>query len=189
MSARRRWGFYMKVVDGKNIFEIDLDNNDKAYMVAQENEKESVVIVDSDRFLELWKKDDAFRYLSYGSKESWEKDKKYSYTDSCFFDKLSNPVPLADVSVVRLTDRVPVYVKYFFFFFKQLVGYKEIGKDVLRISDGMTRTIWLLSKGAKCFPVLINNSKERARLKELAECCNMESIRMLQKETKNTSDN
>ena len=160
------------------IIEIDLEEEKKAYMKVSEDQKRKLVIVNRERFLELWKGDPNFTELSHGDREVWEKDRKYQDAAEGFSLGIRNPVPPANVTMLSLEVITPIYGKSFFFFKKFLYNKKE-EIEYLAINDGITRTIWLLSKGAKCFPVLDFDLNSRNRLKELAACEDMKNYRFL----------
>ncbi len=158
-----------------NIVEINLNDDKKVYMSFTEYQKESLVLVDTKKFLELWKKDNKHTDLSHGDAKVWESDYKYSEAADGFSHGLENPVPLANVSIESFIKSTPIYTRVFFFF-KNIAYYQKEKVEYLAIGNGITRTIWLLNNGAKCFPVLDYNITSRDRLKELAECKDMQYI-------------
>jgi len=151
------------------IIEIDLEEEKKAYMKVSEDQKRKLVIVNRERFLELWKGDPNFTELSHGDREVWEKDRKYQDAAEGFSLGIRNPVPPANVTMLSREVITPIYGKSFFFFKKILYNKKE-EIEYLAINNGITRTIWLLSKGAKCIPLIDDDGKSRDNLRKFSEC-------------------
>jgi hypothetical protein len=160
------------------IIEIDLDKGEKAYMKVSKEQKEKLVIINRENFLELWKGDPNFTELSHGDRGVWEKDRKYQDAAEGFSLGIRNPVPPANVTMLSHEVITPIYGKSLFFSKKILYNKKE-KIEYLAINDGITRTIWLLSKGAKCFPVLDFDINSRKRLKKLAEYKDVQNYRFL----------
>lgn len=105
------------------------------------DEGHRVVEVQADKFLRLWRADpnDRHRDVSHGDRMHWLNDKKFSSAEAGFLnakEALDKPVPLAAVGCRQLPDGTPC----------------------VNISDGVTRTIWLLAYGASIFPVMCGTS-------------------------------
>ncbi|MCW9705780.1 plasmid fertility inhibition factor family protein [Fodinibius salsisoli] len=156
------------IMGDKAIFEIELPNRDNVFMSVSEDslKKYHVVIVEAQSFLELWRNDpgNIHSEISHGDIQSWENDHKYKYAEQGFSHGIDNPVPLAKVAFNTDVEKKPVYEQKFFFFKKLERVEREIIEYVSFI-DGITRTIWLLSKGAKYFPLkCISGGQELARV-------------------------
>ena len=129
--------YYIKDINGcaNIVFEVYVLNNQIRYMSIQkspsENENRAIVVVDAEKFLELWKKEpNSIHYeISHGNPETWRKDKKYPYAESDFSQGENSPVLLAEVS---FSSSTPAHIGF---------------------TDGITKTIWLLSNGCREFPV------------------------------------
>jgi hypothetical protein len=122
------------------VFKVLLPGLDPVYM-SQEIweytcEHCAVVIVEAQKFLQLWRDEpSAFHAdVANGNPETWPEDGKYERADMGFSNGKENPVPLADI--VFGNDNVPHVF----------------------INNGITRTIWLLTKGCQAFPVRCNLS-------------------------------
>lgn len=114
-------------------FYITLEDNQKTFMSMRikEYSDNCVVFVDTKKFIELWRKENQHTELSYGDKSDWEADYKYDSAVKGFSYGISNPVPLAYAHCYN----------------------NESGEVCAEFTNGITRTIWLLSKGAKAFPL------------------------------------
>ncbi|MGA4367895.1 plasmid fertility inhibition factor family protein [Pantoea ananatis] len=103
-----------------------------------------VVIVRKRPFLDAWMHTGQEPQLAVGDETVWRNDKKFLNAEKAFSLGRQNPVPLAlcdaDYRIYR--------------------GPPELHTG---ISDGITRTIWLLANGADRFPVSIT-SERSARL-------------------------
>ncbi len=174
------------ISESKAIFEIALSNHEKAYMAASRtnynNDERYVVIVKSSKFVELWRSDPYKHHseISMGSPESWRNDRKYKDAEIGFSYGLSNPVPLANISCNQQVKKIPVYKKKFIFF-KSLITTEEKVIHYIAFSNGITRTIWLLTNGAKYFPIECYSQEEALRLAEKAgynekEFCSIEQL-------------
>ena len=96
------------------------------------NAERFVVEVDPRRFLAMWRSDpdDLHVDVSHGDRAHWLLDDKFAYAERGFSHGQSNPVPLANVGC-HVLGRAPC----------------------VSITNGVTRTIWLLAFGAESFPV------------------------------------
>lgn len=131
------------------------------------NDERAIVEVDAERFLALWRHPfSSHSEIAAGNPETWPNDSKFHMSDKHFAEGILNPVPLADISVRITTTRTPVWRKKFFLW-KELERIEVTELPALSFSDGVTRTIWLLSFGAKHFPVKCS-IKEAPLLQALA---------------------
>lgn len=123
------------------------------------NDERIVVVVDAEKFLELWKAEPYSLHteLAHGSPSTWPLDYKFKHAVDGFSRGPSNPVPLADVGCDIHIKTTPIYARNFFFF-KKHVGDQTESIPNVGFTNGVTRTIWLLYHGAKYFPVLTNKS-------------------------------
>lgn len=118
----------------KVIFTIPLPGRNPAFMsiaiTKYEMEHRGVVIVDSGKFLKLWRSNPNSdqQSLANGSPDAWRKDSKYKEADMGFSVGRTNPIPLATI----FYSPTPSYVA---------------------IADGTTRTIWLLAHNCLAFPI------------------------------------
>ncbi|NHZ99111.1 hypothetical protein [Massilia sp. CCM 8734] len=114
----------------------------------------AVVMVDSDRFLELWRQPlSSHREVALNTPATWPNDYKYAHAVDGFSHGFENPVPLAEVSCWRSTGDVVEYRTYFHFFQRKVV-IGRAGEPCLSFVNGITRTIYLLANGVRSFPVL-----------------------------------
>lgn len=138
------------------IFRVSTDRGDQFLCTDTTSDNYSVVEVDSQYFIEMWRNDfyDAHKDVSRGSPETWVKDYKFKDAEEGFAWGESNPVPLADVHCAVRSEAKDVW-KRRYLFFREYVG-QQIVKRVpyIGFTNGITRTIWLLAYGAKCFPVM-----------------------------------
>ena len=156
-------------------FEIKLEGGRTVHMQAQlphEEDHYVVVMVDADRFVELWRQPlSSHRDVALNTPETWPKDYKYADAVDGFAQGVENPVPLAQVSCWRSPCDVVEY-KTCFRFFKRKVIVGRAGDPCLSFVNGITRTIYLLSNGARSFPVLC----ERPAADLLVELAGLERI-------------
>ena len=135
-----------KVLRGRHhlLFAVSLGNATRVHMsvipAKYRVTGDRVVVVRADKFLALWRSDprDSHRTLSHGTPESWRQYYKYQRAAEGFARGATDPVPLAEVSceVDPRPTKQSSAVAYALF------------------SNGITRTIWLLSHGCEAFPVL-----------------------------------
>lgn len=124
-------------------FYVETRDQGKVYMSARcteyNNEQKSVVFVDSQKFLNLWKNDPRKHEakLANGNKEIWKSDYKYAAAEKGFSYGILNPVPLA-YPTCQICNKNGVYAAF---------------------TNGITRTIWLLAHGASSFPVEVDNEE------------------------------
>jgi len=79
-----------------------------------------------------------------------EKDRKLHYAERGFSYGIENPVPLANVVCYERTEEIPIYRKKYLIF-KRLVKIQEEFFDYVALTNGITRTIWLISAWCKIF--------------------------------------
>lgn len=120
----------------------------------------SVVEVKSDYFVELWRNDtyEAHLDVSQGNPSTWIKDKKFLDAQKGFSHGEANPVPLAYVHCAIRDEERDVWRRRYLLF-REYVG-RQVVKRVpyITFTDGITRTIWLLTHGAQYFPVMCDRS-------------------------------
>jgi hypothetical protein len=125
------------------VFEVPLPNSDPVYMSMYLSEfmfeNFGIVIVDAQRFLRLWQADPRGRQrnLAYGNPVTWPTDTKYRSVADVFAEGRENPVPLA------------------------CVGFSSEETEYVTFTDGITRTIWLLTHGCAAIPVRCRASRAR----------------------------
>jgi hypothetical protein len=121
------------------VFEVVLLNKESVFMsysLSKKSGQYAVVIVNSIKFLQLWRNDSKgiHKEIAFGTPVSWINDYKYEKAEKGFSYKYTNPVPLAYISC-----------------FENRIGAKK--HQCVGFTNGVTRTIWLLSNGCKEFPV------------------------------------
>ena len=117
------------------------------------NDRRAVVEVDSSRFLNLWRqRQSSHPEIAAGSPSTWVNDYKFHYAEDGFKEGETNPVPLANVSCGTMEEKNSVW-KRRSLFFKELERIDHCSENYLSFTDGITRTLWLLTFGAKIFPV------------------------------------
>lgn len=117
------------------------------------NEENAVVEVDAKRFLALWRAPNSSHpEIAMGNPETWPSDYKFHWSEDHFSQGRRNPVPLAQVSCRVDSYDKPVWRRKLMLF-KSLDHVETVTIPSLHFTDGITRTIWLLSHGAKHFPV------------------------------------
>lgn len=114
------------------------------------------IVVDSKKFLELWKNDpkQSEKHLAFGNESTWRKDYKFHLAEQGFSSGELNPVPLAYVHCYLCDEHGSFNNKPL----NKLIG-RSIAdkKPYCAFTNGITRTIWLLANGAKCFPVMTDS--------------------------------
>jgi hypothetical protein len=114
------------------VFKVTTNLRD-VYMSVGRDDIHAVVEVDAQRFLDLWRSPDSSHPdVAEQTPDTWPSDYKFAQAEEGFGEGEFNPVPLALVHCWR--------------------G-KQGGRDGLSFTDGVTRTIWLLTAGARVFPV------------------------------------
>lgn len=108
----------------------------------------AVVVVESEALLKLWRaeRNGYHTAIAAGNPATWASDSKFHWAAKGFADGLANPVPLAQVS---LEEYQPNERRSLLSRLSLTAG----AKPYVTFSDGVTRTIWLLTYGAEAFPV------------------------------------
>jgi hypothetical protein len=165
------------------VFKIPTAHRGDVFMCATRtnyrNEERAVVIVDSERFLNLWRQPSSSHLdIAVGDPTTWPSDYKFSDAEDGFQGGEKNPVPLATLDCRRTTERYPVFERHLFFF-KRQVGTQVQEELSLHFTNGITRTIWLLTAGAKSFPVECS-AESAPLLQELAGVVNSQFLTIAQ---------
>lgn len=136
------------------VFTVPLSNRPPVFMsmeVTENNrDKSGVVIVDSEKFLELWRNDphSIHRSEANGNPQTWPHDRKYMSAADGFSHGFENPVPLAYISHGISTRTI---FSYRFLCFRKSVHREQFHH--VDFTNGITRTIWLLTQGCPAFPI------------------------------------
>lgn len=123
--------------DHRVIWKVKLQNDRDVFMsaIVGRRRETSVVHVDAEKFYRLWlsvsKVGALRRYYDCPLREEMPKDGKFHKADRSFDQSRDCPVPLADVGFVSFVDADPT----------------------VRLSNGFTRTFWLLVNRAPSFPI------------------------------------
>jgi len=132
------------------------------------NDERSVVVVDAQKFLALWRANpyDAQGDVQHGNPNTWKNDRKFESAEDGFSHGSDNPVPLANIAC-DVTESERREYEPFLLIFKRLK--RVIPKDLpyIAFTNGITRSIWLLTYGAAAFPVEIR-TEQAERLQQLA---------------------
>lgn len=132
-----------------------------------QNDVRSVVEVDAARFLDLWRQPySSHEDVAQGSPDTWPQDYKFHHAEEGFAEGESNPVPLAEISCFQQVIEQPVWQRHFWLF-RKLLRVDTIRFPTLSFTNGVTRTIWLLTAGATVFPVEVQQ-RDAALLQEMA---------------------
>ncbi len=157
----------------KAIFEIELEEQSNVFMSVSRtnymNDERYVVIVDSEKFLELWRSEPNSIHSeeSMGNIQSWKNDRKYQDAVKGFSEGLENPVPVANIVCQEHLKKTCIYEKKYFIF-KKITGIEKTIINYVAFTNGITRTLWLLVQGAKYFPVECSNEEDANRLAKAA---------------------
>lgn len=122
--------------------------SDTAYMYeeapAGDGDAWAIVEVDPDRFLQLWRQPSSSHpEVVHQSPATWPQDRKFHWPHQHFAQGRVNPVPLATVSCEL--QHWPL---------ESVMGCDDTtDRPVLSFTDGVTRTIWLLTHCVKVMPV------------------------------------
>lgn len=120
------------------------------------NDDRAVVVVDAEKFLALWRANpkDLHADVSSGGPEEWRKDYKFNRAERGFSHGFANPVPLADAScwMLELKRPNPLGLRTMM----NLPPIEEV--PCVGLTNGVTRTIWLLANGCKAFPIMCRMS-------------------------------
>lgn len=146
----------------KIVFTVPLPHKQPVFMSLKvseyENNPHGFFFVNSEKFLRLWRanKYDSYERIADGKPETWRNDRKFSYAAEGFSLGRENPVPLANISFGASVHSI---VSYNFLCFGKKSTPEEI--PFISITNGITRTIWLLSQGCEAFPVKCEISSAR----------------------------
>ncbi len=156
------------------IFQIELANKECVYMSAIRtpygNDRRCVVIVDADKFVQLWRNEPARVHdsISQGTIETWKNFRKLPSATEGFLCSIDNPVPLATVFYSKASSSPEISKPSFLESVKKLIGIPHPHKvtnfnEFIGFTNGITRIIWLLVHGVKYFPVecMIENGPEQ----------------------------
>lgn len=117
------------------------------------NDERAIVEVDAEKFLELWRTPfSSYHKIALGTPATWPSDYKYHLSEEHFVQGRKNPVPLAQVSCCIDTVERPVGLAWRLGL-TALCQTEKVNVPSLHFTDGITRTIWLLTNGASQFPV------------------------------------
>lgn len=159
-DSTRELGVVTKIATSHFLYQVNLADNSRVYMrllnINYHRDNQFVVIVDAERFLQLWRNADYLphRGIAHGNPESWQRDYKFNVARKGFAKGIVNPVPLADVSCFLDTR-------------KSLLG-RTKQEWCVGITNGITRTIYLLVHGANSFPVMCRGQEEALYMHEQA---------------------
>jgi hypothetical protein len=165
------WLENVDVTAGTVVFGVETDAGIQYMKLRREgNDAYAVVDVDAQRFLALWRAHpESYTYdVACGTPATWPHDAKWSNAVEAFQPGRSNPVPLAYVWLSQAFERVraPWWPPHW----GRGTVVRHLGRMGAGFTDGVTRTIWLLTHGATSFPVLVRteSADELHRLAGLA---------------------
>lgn len=147
-STKEYWGNQLVV------FTVPLPDRPPVFMSMKvteyNNDKTGIVIVDSEKFLELWRNEPFSIHSTEanGNPQTWPNDYKYEYAVEGFSFGYDNPVPLAYVSHSTATR---ILVSYKFLWLGKTEHHEQY--HYVSFTNGITRTIWLLTQGCTAFPI------------------------------------
>ena len=136
------------------VFTVPLPNRPPVFMSMKTTEynkdKSGIVIVDAEKFLELWRNEPYSIHSTEanGNPQTWPNDRKYGSAAKGFSFGDDNPVPLAYVSHGIATRTIVSYKLLWFGKSTHHEQYHYVG-----FTNGITRTIWLLTQGCTAFPI------------------------------------
>ncbi|CAE6958610.1 hypothetical protein R70211_06768 [Paraburkholderia domus] len=135
------------------VFKVPTNLGD-VFMKIARDESTAVVEVDAERFLDLWRGPlSSHCEVAHGTVDTWPSDYKFADAEEGFSEGEWNPVPLALVSCATGHEYNLVESRSLFGLRKRLQSVQGKQHDQLSFTNGVTRTIWLLTAGAKAFPV------------------------------------
>jgi len=123
-----------------------------AYRSSSGNDRRAIFVIDSAKFLALWRANPYVLDLAHGNSTSWRKDYKYKNAEGGFSHGFSDPVPIASVDC-WMQKRIIRPKKKFFGIFPWSAEPYEESFPCVGMNGRMTRTIWLLANGCKAFPI------------------------------------
>ncbi len=137
------------------LFAVDTRGGPPAYMRVDSellgDDERCVVVVRAEAFVQLWRQNIRGIHLDVAMRDpaTWPLDYKYAFAERGFAAGEGNPVPLADVACHQDSSASTVSCDQSAF-----DGTSSIrSPPYLSISNGVTRSIWLMSNGASLFPV------------------------------------
>lgn len=126
------------------IWEVLIPGRESVFMYAESgyiNEKLFVIHVDTEKFYRMWFKDSSPWNLYVTNacpiRSTMYRDYKYGEAIVGFSHGLENPVPLADIGSLA-----------------------HIHRENITFTNGVTRTMWLISNHAPSFPVAVSNEHD-----------------------------
>jgi hypothetical protein len=154
----------------KAVYEVVLRSGRSVYMrmdsTNYSNTDRMVVLVDSQRFLLHWRADRAglHAHEANGDPTTWIHDYKFGLATKGFALGVENPVPLATVGCRFNTNE-----HFLAALLSRIDPRRQPASPVVTFTNGITRTLWLLTNGASSFPV--ECSRDDSQL--LANCCGL----------------
>ena len=130
------------------IFRVPTHSRGHVFMrIPEMGDHKSVVEVHAGRFLACWRNASSGGHApeSHGNPSTWRYDYKFEKLEEKFSYGEKNPVPLANIGF-DICARDPKFPEQGF------IGH-------VYIEDGITRTIWLLTRDALMFPVMCSTSE------------------------------
>jgi hypothetical protein len=139
------------------IFRVPTERRGDAYLRVDrsnyENEMRAVVEVDAARFLDLWRQPNSGRKdVAHGTPSTWPDHNKFQDAEDGFKEGEENPVPLAEVYCFMKELERKAWLKQLSLL-RKFFNVESSTVPVLGFTNGVTRTIWLLTAGATVFPV------------------------------------
>lgn len=131
------------------VFEIRLPNSKVVFMsldVGFEKDERAIIIADATKFLSLWRSNPygTHNNIANGNPFLWKQDYKFKHAEEGFSAGEENPVPLASIHF----QVGKTYKK----FCNLIWSINTI--QYVSFTDGVTRTIWLLSNKCFAFPIV-----------------------------------
>lgn len=144
ISGKRRAVFRVPTVTRGDVF----------MSVADPSVRRAVVEVDATRFLELWRQPySSHPEVAHLGPKDWPSDYKFHHAEAGFSRGEWNPVPLASVSCGVYVEQVKIVRSRYFGIRKYVEWQEGPHSNLLGFTNGITRTIWLLTAGVRVFPV------------------------------------
>jgi hypothetical protein len=158
ISGKRRAVFRVPTVTRGHVF----------MSVADPSVRKAVVEVDATRFLELWRQPySSHPEVAHLGPKDWPSDYKFRHAEAGFAEGEWNPVPLASVSCGVYVEQVKIVRSYYLGIRKNVEWREGPPSNLLGFTNGITRTIWLLTAGVRVFPVECG-AEDAALLQRLA---------------------
>lgn len=126
------------------IWRISVPKHKDVFMTARDaSDSDFIVYVHGLAFYRAWLACEITDYQACPVKQDMPKDSKFHWSSSHFAIGIENPVPLAEVGVNVISRQFTVC-----------------------FTDGITRTLWLLSNEVEVFPVLVGDEESAVMLAE-----------------------